>query len=358
MVEAIKLVLRERGFRAGERRIGYQSCNDTVGKEPFDEGLCERNARAYAAAEDVLGVIGPWNSGCAYVQIPILSREDAGPLAVISPSNTYVGLTRGGPGANPGDPERLYPDGVRNYVRLVPSDVAQGAALAAFADARRMRRVVTITDRADAYASSVAGSFLEEARRRGLRTAAFAWKPQASFRDLARRVARTRPKLVYLTGLPQLNAKRLLEDLRAALGPDVEIAGSDSFLEPALAAALGPLGDGLLATQNGYPPERLPPGATAFLKRFGKAGYKTASGYGAPEAAQAAEVLLDAIGRSDGSRASIVDELFATRVENGILGTFGFDRNGDVDPATATIHRLRNGTWGVEGIVRVPSTGP
>ena len=94
MVKAIELVLRRRAFRAGEHRVGYQSCNDTVGDEPFDPLLCKQNARAYVGSEDVVGIVGPWNSGCAWEQIPIVTRRSAGPLAMISPSNTYTGLTR------------------------------------------------------------------------------------------------------------------------------------------------------------------------------------------------------------------------------------------------------------------------
>lgn len=56
-------------------------------------------------------------------------------------------------------------------------------------------------------------------------------------------------------------------------------------------------------------------------------------------AAQAAQVLLDAIARSDGTRASVTKELFATRVRGGILGTFGFDRNGDTTEQKVTILR-------------------
>src|SRR5262245_2052840 len=41
MDEAIKFVLARRDYRAGDLRIGYQSCNDTVGNEPFSAGLCE-----------------------------------------------------------------------------------------------------------------------------------------------------------------------------------------------------------------------------------------------------------------------------------------------------------------------------
>jgi hypothetical protein len=48
--------------------------------------------------------------------------------------------------------------------------------------------------------------------------------------------------------------------------------------------------------------------------------------------ASVAICLLDAIGRSNGTRGSVVKELFKTNVKNGIMGTFRFDKNGDTIP--------------------------
>ena len=49
---------------------------------------------------------------------------------MISPANTAVGLTTDQPGSNPGEPDKYYPAGTRNYTRIVPKDTIQGAALA------------------------------------------------------------------------------------------------------------------------------------------------------------------------------------------------------------------------------------
>jgi hypothetical protein len=65
-------------------------------------------------------------------------------------------------------------------------------------------------------------------------------------------------------------------------------------------------------------------------------------------------VLLDAIARSDGTRGSVVQELFATKVENGILGSFTFDRFGDIDPAPVGVYRFEGGKIVTEGVVRAP----
>ena len=42
--------------------------------------------------------------------------------------------------------------------------------------------------------------------------------------------------------------------------------------------------------------------------------------------------MLDAIAKSNGSRLSVVRNVFRTRVRNGIMGTFAFDRKGDICP--------------------------
>jgi ABC-type branched-subunit amino acid transport system substrate-binding protein len=49
--------------------------------------------------------------------------------------------------------------------------------------------------------------------------------------------------------------------------------------------------------------------------------------------AQAGQVLLDAISRSDGKRSSVIDEVFKTKVTDGLIGTFSFNKNGDLSGA-------------------------
>lgn len=352
MVKAIELVLRRRAFRAGEHRVGYQSCNDTVGDEPFDPLLCKQNARAYVGSEDVVGIVGPWNSGCAWEQIPIVTRRSAGPLAMISPSNTYTGLTRT---VGRGSGASLYPDGVRSYARVVTHDVAQGIAAARLAAALGARRAVVVRqDLADDYVLGLTVPFLKAAADLGIPVRRFVWRRHDTYERLAGEVAAARPDAVYLAGLTQLNAKRLVEDLRAAVGPDTPLIAPDSFAADDVARALGPAGEGLYATEPGTTPDRLPPAGRRFLRALGLTPAEARETW-APEAAQAAEVLLEAIARSDGSRGSVVREVRATRVRSGILGSFSFDAFGDVVPAPVTIYRIRDGRLVTDRVVRVPA---
>ena len=82
----------------------------------------------YAQNSSVVGVIGTFNSGCAEIIVPVLNRASNGPIAMVSPANTYVGLTHGGPGTVAGEPGKYYPTGKRNYARVVAADDYQGAA--------------------------------------------------------------------------------------------------------------------------------------------------------------------------------------------------------------------------------------
>jgi len=352
MVDAIEFVLRQRGFRAGEHRVGFQSCNDTVGDEPYDTLLCRRNAHAYMAAKDVLGVIGPWNSGCAEEQIPIVSRKDPEPLAMISPSNTYAGLTRRIPGEKSGT--AFYPDGVRTYVRVVTHDLAQGIAAAHLAKRLGVRRMVVLHQMPrDSYVRGLTGPFVNAAEDLGLHVRQLPWPEQESYKGLAATVAAARPDALFLAGLPQGNAKTLIQDLRAALGPKIPLIAPDSFGAPDMARALGRAGEGMYVTFPGLPLEKLPPGGQRFVRAFGRSTSELKMLY-APEAGQATEVLLDAIGRSDGTRMSVVRELFATKVRDGVLGTFSFDQFGDIVPSPVAIYRFRDGQVRTAGVVRVP----
>ena len=349
MIDAIEFTLREREFRAGEYGVGYQACNDTIGEEPYDEGLCRRNARAYVDVEDVVGIIGPWNSGCAEVQLPIVSRRDAGPLAMVSPSNTFIGLTRTEYARS------LYPDGVRSYARVVTHDVGQGRAAAYHAKRLGARRTAVVHQNlGDPYVRGLATSFLAAARELQLNTVPFDWRRQDTYAELASSVAAARPDFVYVVGLTQLNANTLIQDLRAALPADVGLIGPDSFAAVDIAQELGRAGEGMLVTVPGIPHDMLPPAGRTFVREFGGPADIEPGALGAPEAAQSAEVLLDAIARSDGTRASVVDELFATRVENGILGSFTFDRFGDIDPAPVGIYRFERGKIVGDSVVRAP----
>src|SRR5207245_4878058 len=129
------------------------------------------------------------------------------------------------------------------------------------------------------------------------------WDPNASsYATLADRVGRSGAGAVFLSGLLDTNGGRVLKDLRTRLRPQMPIVAPDGFLPT------GPLFDqaGPEAARSSYissfglTNDRLPPAGHRFLADF-KARHPrgTVSPF-AVYAAQAVDVLLDAIARSNG----------------------------------------------------------
>jgi DNA-binding SARP family transcriptional activator/ABC-type branched-subunit amino acid transport system substrate-binding protein len=351
MEQAITFDLREHGFRAGRFRIAYQSCDDALaGTGQYDDGKCAANGRAYAAAADVVAVIGTFNSGCAESVLPELNRAEGGPLAMISPLNSYVGLTRGG--ANTDVPTllgTLYPTGRRNFVRIYPADDLQGAALAEFARDRGRRQVFVLEDPETGYSGLVADGFATAARRLGLDVVGrVRWRSTArSYTDLARRVRATRAQAVFVSGLLNNNAGQVVRDLRATLGEAVDIMVPDGAGPPsALLQGAGPAARGVFMTVGGVVTDRLPPPGARFVRRFARTQPGVAVELFAVYAAQATDVLLQAIARSDGTRGSVLNQLMRTRMRDALIGDIAFDERGDIRQGAETIVRVVGGGIG------------
>ena len=85
--------------------------------------------------EEGLGVIGTFNSPCALEEVPILNQAPGGGLAMISPTNSAIGLTRYGPGVPPGTLARAVPERPAELFRVATTDDYQGAGLALLAQA-------------------------------------------------------------------------------------------------------------------------------------------------------------------------------------------------------------------------------
>ena len=92
-------------------------------RRPVDGRSAKRaNANEAVKDPDVMVYIGTYNSGAAKISMPILNKAG---LLMISPANTWPGLTKPGMG-DPGEPEIYRPSGKVNYFRVVPADDLQG----------------------------------------------------------------------------------------------------------------------------------------------------------------------------------------------------------------------------------------
>jgi branched-chain amino acid transport system substrate-binding protein len=344
MARAVGWTLRRHGFRAGPYTVGYQSCDDSTPQAgTFDFAKCISNAQLFAKTSRVLGVIGTYNSPCTGEELPLLNQAPTGAVPIVSPQNTFQILTRGSPTAPPGVLKHFYPSGVRNFLRVTPIDTHEITADAVLARELGLRRVLVVADDGTSGSAIHTPEFLDAARKLHLHAKVFHWRVSESqpASTVVRAARRYRADGVFIAagGPPQLG--QLVRALRTTLGHRFPIIGTDYF-ETGFGiwrTAGGAIANGMYVSVIGEPNAQLPPAAQRFIRAFDP---HTPS-FGAAYAAEATEVLLEAIARSDGTRASVLRQLFATNIRDGILGPLAFDRFGDVSRGTTTILRLRLG---------------
>jgi branched-chain amino acid transport system substrate-binding protein len=346
MADAIEFILKQQDWKAGDYKVGYQSCDDSTAQAgSWDSAKCSSNARAYANNEDVIGIVGTFNSGCAKLEIPVNNRAPDGPLAMVSPANTYPGLTIGGPGTESGEPDNYYPTGKRNYARVVWNDQFQGAAGAQLAQQLKLKKVYVLTDK-ETYGNGIANLFVNYAKKLNIATLPGrpeAWdKNASSYEAIASRIKASGADSVFLGGIVCNNGGKLIKDLRAGLGPDVQIFGPDGWTPiSATIQGAGQASEGMYITQPGLPADQLKGEGKKFVDEF-SAEIGTAPNPYTAYAAQAAVVLLDSIADSDGTRAKVSEGLFNRDFKDSILGDFKIDENGDTTLGIVSVYQIKN----------------
>ena len=345
MTRAIKFIFNQHHWKAGKYTLAYQSCDDATAQAgKWDSGKCSANANAYAQDSSVGAVIGTFNSGCAEIIVPVLNRAPNGPVAMVSPANTYVGLTHPGPGTAAGEPGKYYPTGKRNYARVVAADDYQGAADAVLAKSLGVKKVFILNDK-EAYGLGVATNFRNAAVKLGIKVVGFtAWDGKASsYEALAVKIKASGAQGVFLGGLICENGGKLIKDIRAGVPSSVKIMMPDGFTPvSATVQQAGTAAEGATVSVAGLPNSALKGAGKAFVNAFTKADHRPPDPYSV-YAAQAAEIVVAAISQSNGTRADIAKQLFKVHLKGSILGNVSFNANGDVTSNPVTIYKVVGG---------------
>ena len=342
IVEAIRVLLEDSNYKAGDHNVAFQSCDDSTAQAgKWDSGKCSTNAQAYAGNEKVVGVIGTFNSGCAAIVIPVLNQAPGGGVAMMSPANTYVCLTEGGPGCDGTEPDKYYPSGSRNYARVVAHDAYQGAAVAEFAKEEGVTSVYILNDK-EAYGLGVATNFRNAAEAVGIKVAGFeAWDPKASsYEALFRKIGGTDADAVFLGGLIDENGAQVIKDKVAVLGPndgEVKLFAPDGFTTQQTIDEAPEATPGMFMSVAGVPIDEFKGAGAEFAEKLKpRIGGKPVDPY-AIYGAQAAQIMLDAIAASDGSRADVIAKMFEAEVTDGYLGSFEINDTGDPTGAEGAV---------------------
>jgi branched-chain amino acid transport system substrate-binding protein len=350
MNAAIRYVLDQQNWKAGKYNIAFQACDDSTAQlGKWDPDKCSANAHAYAQNSKLLGVVGTFNSGCAAIEIPVLNQAPGGGLQLLSPANTYGCLTEPCAGD---EPEKYYPSGKRNYARVAPSDPNQGAVDAKFLVSQGVKSVSVLNDK-EAYGLGVAKNFAGAAKAAGMTVTGFtAYDPkQANYQALFTRIKGQNPDAVFIGGLIDENSGQLINDKVQILGSNeqVKLMLPDGFTTDAVfdrSQGGTPNAKGAFFSVAGVGIDKYKGAALTFINGFKSTlNGKPVDPY-AILGAQAAQVLLDAIEKSDGTRSDVIAKVFATKVSNGLIGNFSFNKNGDLTGAkgAAVLFTIYKGT--------------
>jgi branched-chain amino acid transport system substrate-binding protein len=267
------------------------------------------------------------------VSIPILNSAG---IPQVSPANTYVGLTTSLPGSAPGEPQKYYPSGKRTYLRIVPIDSSQAAAGLMAMKAAGCTKVAVANDK-EAYGGGLATLLGLEKGFYGITIVSNTGidKTAPNFRSYASTIKGQGADCFYFAGITANGAVQITKDVHSAI-PTAKIFGgdgvcSDSYTNAAkggVPAAIDPLIQCTTAASNlaAYP------GGRAFL-----AAYQAKYGVSEPDpyaiyGYAVMQLALDTIknlGAQGNSKSAVLAALFADKSVQSVLGTYGFDANGD-----------------------------
>ena len=358
MVNAINLAIEQKTKGGlvcdGKFKIEYKSLDDaTAAAGKWDAAKEQENANTAVADPDAMVVIGAYNSGASKVSIPILNQAG---MAMISPANTYAGLTKGPEnGGEKGEPEKYYPSGKRNYMRTPAADDIQGAIGAKWAKSLGVKSVYILDD-TEVYGKGVANVFEATAKKIGLTVLGRDGidGKAADYKALATKIKSFNPQAIYYGGITQNNAGQLFKDIRGA-GIKAILMGADGILENALVEAAGKdIAEGVLATGAGTPQKSLPAAGKKFFSDY-KAKFNAAPEQYAIYSYEAMSVVITAINKvCKKDRAAILDAMLGTKNFKGVLGTWSFSASGDTTLSDMKGNRIVKGVWVETGLLKFP----
>ncbi len=348
MVASLQMALDDFGNAAGGFAIEYTAMDDGIAANngSWDAAREAEIATSVVNDPDAMVYIATYNSGAAAVSIPILNQADPGPMAMISPANTYPGLTKDSPNNEEGEPDRYYPTGVRNYMRVVPADDLQGPAAAAWAVENAGLSSAYVLHDNQLYGRGVAVAFRDTFEDLGGAIAGFeAFDPNApDYLALMTSIASSAPDVIYVGAITNLNPGKLLQDMRSVMpASEVTFIGPDGLINQAFIDGAGEAAQDAYVTFAGLPPNALQGAGAEWYARIRELLGHEPDAY-AVYAYEAAVVAIQALDQvQDNDRVAILEAMFSTTNFAGLLGTWEFLETGDTSLTTVSLNQIQDG---------------
>jgi branched-chain amino acid transport system substrate-binding protein len=305
----------------------------------------QSNATAFTGDSNVVGAVGPLNSGVAQSMQQVFASAN---MVEISPSNTNPALTQGKDWAT--SKTRPY----KTYFRTATTDALQGAFAADYAYNGLKKKKAFVVDDKQTYGAGLAGIFNSAFKKLGGSIAGtdHVNTGDTDFSSLVTKIKNSGADLVYYGGQYD-ESEKITKQLKGA-GVKIPLFGGDGMFATTYIQTAGKAAEGDLATSVGVPADTLP-AAKAFIQTYKAKGYKGDYGAYGAYAYDAATAIIKAVKAvKDGNsnklpassdlRSKVVDAVQKSDFE-GISGKVAFDQYGDTTNKQLTVYQVTNGAW-------------
>jgi branched-chain amino acid transport system substrate-binding protein len=329
VVNGEKLALEEAGGKVGQFKITYKSLDDaTAAAGKWEPGQVSADARKAAQDPSTIAYLGEFNSGASAIALPI--TNEAGILQV-SPSNTYVGLTRA-EGADKGEPDKYYPSGKRTYGRVVPADHIQAAAQVAYQKGEGCTKLYVLNDK-EVYGKGIADQVASIAKQQGLQVLGNDGidTKAANFRTVATKIKSAGADCMFFGGITQNKGVQVFSDVHAA-NPDAKLFGPDGVAESPFTSKISTAVQKMTYVTNPtLDPKLYPASAQQFFDKYQSKYGKDPEPYAiyGYEAMKVALLAIQNAGDKGNDRQAVIDAFYKIKDRDSVLGKYSIDENGD-----------------------------
>jgi branched-chain amino acid transport system substrate-binding protein len=356
VVRGEQLALEKVGGKAGNYKIKYTSLDDaTAATGKWEPGKVSENARKAVGDDNTIAYLGEFNSGASAISAPLLN--EAG-ILMVSPSNTYVGLTRS-EGAEKGEPQKYQPSGSKTYARVVPADHIQAAAQVSYMKDQGITKLYILNDK-EVYGKGIADQVEKIGKEQGIDVLGNDGidTKAANFRALASKIKSSGADGFFFGGITQNKGVQVFKDVQAS-NPDIKMFGPDGVAESAFSEKLGSkVEKNVFITNPTLDPKEYPPAAQDFFKEFKSKYGKDPEPY-AIYGYEAMSIVLEAIknaGDKGKDRQAVVDELFKIKGRESVLGTYDIDENGDTTLSDYGGNRIEGGKLVFDKVIKAQTS--
>jgi branched-chain amino acid transport system substrate-binding protein len=330
VVNGEKLALEEAGGKVGQFKITYKSLDDaTAAAGKWEAGQTSANARKAAQDKSTIVYLGEFNSGATAISLPILNE---GGILQISPSNTAVGLTRSGAGADKGEPDKYYPSGKRTFGRVVPADHIQAAAQVTYQKDEGCTKLYIVNDK-EVYGKGLADQVANIAKAQGVQVMANEGydTKAANFRSVATKIKSSGADCMFFGAILQNKGVQMFSDVHAA-NPSMKLFGPDGVADGTFTEKLSSAVQKVTYITNPtLDPKLYPASAQKFFDTFKSKYGKDPAPYAiyGYEAMKVALLAIQNAGDKGNDHQAVIDAFYKIKDRDSVLGRYSIDENGD-----------------------------